>query len=72
MAEEEAVPDIDWGYSGDGTIASFAFSTMPNRHGFLRLKITTKEGRELDLIIRHSAVKGLENACAEVRRKLGF
>ncbi|MBV8778260.1 MAG: hypothetical protein JO258_13780 [Alphaproteobacteria bacterium] len=72
MAEEETPPNIDWGFAGDGTISTFTFSTMPNRHGFLRLSITTKEGRELDLIIRHSAVKGLQNACAEVRQKLGF
>ena len=72
MAEEETVPNIDWGFAGDGTISTFTFSVMPKRDGFLRLKITTTEGRELDLIIRHSAVKGLQNACAEVRQKLGF
>jgi hypothetical protein len=66
------VPDIDWGYSGDGTISTFTFSTMPKRHGFLRLQIVTKDRRELDFIISHSAVKGLQNACAEVRQKLGF
>jgi hypothetical protein len=72
MAEEEAVPNIDWGYAGDGTVATFTFSTMPNRNNVLRLKIGTTDGREIGLIISYNATVGLQKACEEARQKLGF
>ena len=71
MAEEETVPDIDWGLS-EATISSFTFSQLPRRPGVLRFRIVTKDLRETDFIITHNAIIGLQQACAEARQKLGF
>ena len=72
MAAEEAVPNIDWGYAGDGTVADFTFSIIPRRNNVLRLKIGTTDGREIGLIISYNATIGLQKACEEARHKLGF
>lgn len=35
MAEEETVPNIDWGFA-EATISSFTFSQIPGKPGVLR------------------------------------
>jgi hypothetical protein len=73
MAEQETVPNIDWGVPTEyGTAYDFEFTPLPEFPDHVRMKFNTTKGGEIEVAItKHVAMKLL--ACLEeVRTRLGL
>jgi hypothetical protein len=72
MAEEETTPNIDWGEATSRDLLQHFTLFTTDKHDILRLEITVKDGRILNLFATRNAVIGIEKVCADTRKTLGF
>ena len=73
MAEEETVPDIDWGMPTEyGTAFDFEFTPLPDFPDHVRMRFKTTKAGSIEVAITKNIAMQVLACLEEVRQKLGL
>ena len=73
MADEEMVPNIDWGVPSEyGTAFDFEFTPLPEFPDHLRMRFKTTKAGTIEVAITQNIAMKLLACLEEVRQRLGL
>jgi hypothetical protein len=73
MAEEETVPNIDWGVPTEyGTAFDFEFTPISEQPHHLRMKFKTTKGGPIDVALTKSLAMKILACLEEIRQREGL